>query len=168
MRDVYGLHLMMRVSNVRNRAALSDGETVNRFLVELVHELDMNVLAGPMVTEEAGEPQRAGYSGVIILYESHAAIHTYSNLGEAFLDVFSCKPYDVSRVERVMNRYFGTFEIVEQTTLGRGVHWGSNVEREMESWREQRPESAPDAAPALAPVGGRVRVPEFQPAGSFG
>ncbi len=156
MKDVYGLHLMMRVSNVRNRVALSDGESINRFLVELVHELDMNVLAGPMVTEEAGEPQRAGYSGVIILYESHAAIHTYSNLGEAFLDVFSCKPYDVTRVEGVMNRYFGEFEVIEQTTLGRGVHWGTNVEREMDTWREQRVE----ADPAI--------TREFQPAGSFG
>ena len=156
MKDVYGLHLMMRVSNVRNRAALSNGESINRFLVELVHELDMNVLAGPMVTEEAGEPQRAGYSGVIILYESHAAIHTYSNLGEAFLDVFSCKPYDVTRVEGVMNRYFGEFEVVEQTTLGRGVHWGTNVEREMESWQVQRA------------AGEQPLTLEFQPAGSFG
>ena len=156
MKDVYGLHLMMRVSNVRNQAALSDGENINRFLVELVHTLDMNVLAGPMVTEEAGEPQKSGISGVIILYESHAAIHTYSNLGEAFLDVFSCKPYDVTRVEGVMKRYFGEFEVVEQTTLGRGVHWGTNVEREMESWREQRPT-------AKQPV-----MLEFQPAGSFG
>ena len=156
MKDVYGLHLMMRVSNVRNQAALSDGENINRFLVELVHTLDMNVLAGPMVTEEAGEPQKSGISGVIILYESHAAIHTYSNLGEAFLDVFSCKPYDVTRVEGVMNRYFGEFEVVEQTTLGRGVHWGTNVEREMESWREQRP------------TAGQPVMLEFQPAGSFG
>jgi S-adenosylmethionine decarboxylase len=156
MKDVYGLHLMMRVSNVRNRAALNDGETINRFLVELVHELDMNVLAGPMVTEEAGVPEKSGISGVIILYESHAAIHTYSNLGQAFLDVFSCKPYDVSRVESVMNRYFGEFEVVEQTTLGRGVHWGTNVEREMETWREQRPEIEPAV------------MLEFQPAGSFG
>lgn len=156
MKDVYGLHLMMRVSNVRNRAALSNSESINRFLVELVHELGMNVLAGPMVTEEAGEPQRAGYSGVIILYESHAAIHTYSNLGEAFLDVFSCKPYDVTRVEDVMSRYFGEFEIIEQTTLGRGVHWGTNVEREMETWRDQRPA-------VEQPV-----IEAFQPAGSFG
>jgi S-adenosylmethionine decarboxylase len=156
MKDVYGLHLMMRVSNVRNQAALSDGENINRFLVELVHTLDMNVLAGPMVTEEAGEPQKSGISGVIILYESHAAIHTYSNLGEAFLDVFSCKPYDVTRVEGVMKRYFGEFEVVEQTTLGRGVHWGTNVEREMESWREQRP------------TAGQPVMLEFQPAGSFG
>ena len=156
MKDVYGLHLMMRVSNVRNQAALSDGENINRFLVELVHTLDMNVLAGPMVTEEAGEPQKSGISGVIILYESHAAIHTYSNLGEEFLDVFSCKPYDVTRVEGVMKRYFGEFEVVEQTTLGRGVHWGTNVEREMESWREQRP------------TAGQPVMLEFQPAGSFG
>jgi len=157
MKDVYGLHLMMRVSSVRNRAALSDGEMINRFLVDLVGELGMNVLAGPMVTEEAGEPQRAGYSGVIILYESHAAIHTYSNLGEAFLDVFSCKPYDVTRVERVMNRYFGDFEIVEQTTLGRGIHWGTNVEREMETWAAAR--GAEEQAPMLL---------ELQPAGGFG
>lgn len=157
MKDVYGLHLMMRVANVRDRAALSDGETINRFLVDLVGELGMNVLAGPMVTEEAGEPQRAGYSGVIILYESHAAIHTYSNLGQAFLDVFSCKPYDVTRVEGVMNRYFGNFEVVEQTTLGRGIHWGTNVEREMETWAGAR--GAEQQSPMLL---------ELQPAGAFG
>ena len=58
MKDVYGLHLMMRVSNVRNRAALSDGESINRFLVDLVHQLDMNVLAGPMVTEEVNVPEK--------------------------------------------------------------------------------------------------------------
>jgi len=161
MKDVYGLHLMMRVSSVRNRAALSDGEMINRFLVDLVGELGMNVLAGPMVTEEAGEPQRAGYSGVIILYESHAAIHTYSNLGEAFLDVFSCKPYDMTRVERVMNRYFGDFEVVEQTTLGRGVHWGTNVEREMETWATAR-----DAQQQATQHDSLLL--ELQPAGGFG
>jgi S-adenosylmethionine decarboxylase len=138
MKDVYGLHLMMRVSKVDNRAALADGETITRFLVDLVDALGMNVLAGPLVTQEAGEPQRAGYSGVIILYESHAAIHTYSNLGEAFIDVFSCKPYDVEIVERMMAETFGDYEVVEQTMLGRGVHWGTNVEREMDAWRSAR------------------------------
>lgn len=138
MKDVYGLHLMMRVSKVANRAALADGETISRFLVDLVDALGMNVLAGPMVTQEAGEPQRAGYSGVIILYESHAAIHTYSNLGEAFLDVFSCKPYPVDVVEEMMSEYFGEYEVVEQTTLGRGVHWGTDVEREMSQWETKR------------------------------
>jgi S-adenosylmethionine decarboxylase len=138
MKDVYGLHLMMRVSKVANRDALADGETITRFLVDLVDALGMNVLAGPLVTQEAGEPQRAGYSGVIILYESHAAIHTYSHLGEAFVDVFSCKPYDVEVVERMMQETFGEYEVVEQTMLGRGVHWGSNVEREMEAWRGAR------------------------------
>ena len=151
MTDVYGLHLMMRVANVRDRAALGDGATIDKFLVDLVGELGMNVLAGPMVTEEAGELQRAGYSGVIILYESHAAIHTYSALGQAFVDVFSCKPYDTTRVEGVMRRYFGEFEVVEQTTLGRGVHWGSNVEREMENWAAAREENP---APALQAAGG--------------
>ena len=75
---------------------------------------------------------------------------TYSALGQAFVDVFSCKPYDTSRVEGVMRRYFGEFEVVEQTTLGRGVHWGSNVEREMESWVAAREENP---APALQPAG---------------
>jgi S-adenosylmethionine decarboxylase len=153
MKDVYGLHLMMRVANVRDRAALGDGETIDKFLVDLVAELGMNVLAGPMVTQEAGEPQRAGFSGVIILYESHAAIHTYSELGQAFVDVFSCKPYDAERVESVMARHFGEFEIVEQTILGRGVHWGTNVEREMATWAATR-EGEMTATPVEAAAGG--------------
>ena len=43
MKDVYGLHLMMRVANVRDRAALGDGATIDKFLVDLVGELGMRL-----------------------------------------------------------------------------------------------------------------------------
>jgi S-adenosylmethionine/arginine decarboxylase-like enzyme len=39
---------------------------------------------------DASEKNRI--SGAVILYESYAAIHTYSQLRAAFLDIFSCIP----------------------------------------------------------------------------
>jgi S-adenosylmethionine decarboxylase len=133
----YGIHLTMRIGQIENCAAL-EGQNVAAFLTDLVGRIGMRILAGPLVAEENGDPMHRGWSGVIILYESHAAIHTYPELGQAFLDIFSCKPYDVALVREILSEAFGKFTILEQSIFDRGVHWGSNAEAEMAEWRAQR------------------------------
>jgi S-adenosylmethionine decarboxylase len=136
--DVYGIHLTMRIAAIANQEALNDEQAVSKFLVELVNALEMRVLAGPLTGREEGPPDHSGCSGVVILYESHAAIHTYPLLGEAFIDVFSCKPFDVAIAERVIARHFGNYTIIERATADRGIHWSRDVAREMQSWQQQR------------------------------
>ncbi len=138
MEDVYGLHLMLRLNQIQEAAALDDRDLVSSFLVDLVGRLGMRVLAGPLVGEEGGTPEKAGKSGVVILYESHAAIHTYPSLQEAFIDVFSCRPFDVDRVRGIFYEYFGVHAVVEQVTHTRGIHWTNQIEREAERWRMAR------------------------------
>ena len=133
----YGVHLVMRLSEIENRAAL-EGQNVTRFLTDLVGRIGMRILAGPLVAEENGDPMHRGWSGVIILYESHAAIHTYPELGQAFLDIFSCKPYEVELVKEILSESFGSFTIVEQNVFNRGIHWSSNAEAEMKTWHASR------------------------------
>src|SRR5882724_8617011 len=89
----YGMHLTVRIANVEKQAVLNDRDAVSGFLSDLVDRVGMRVLAGPLVGIEEGVPEKRGMSAVIILYESHAAIHTYPELGEAFLDLFSCKRF---------------------------------------------------------------------------
>jgi len=134
MSKTYGMHLTMRLSGIERRYALEGSSSVSSLLNALVDRIGMRVLAGPLVGEENGDPTHRGFSGVIILYESHTAIHTYPDLGEAFLDIFSCKPYDAEMVGQVLREHLGTYTVVEQTIFDRGIHWGSNVEREMTSW----------------------------------
>lgn len=136
--DTYGLHLTLRIADVANTDALSSPTRVAEFIKALVHRIGMRILAGPLTGVEGGPPERQGVSAVIILYESHAAIHTYPALGALFLDVFSCRVFDTSAVCTVLTDYFGSHRVVEQTLFDRGVHWNRDVQRMLHTWQASR------------------------------
>ncbi len=98
----------------------------------------MFILAGPLVGTEPGGPDRFGVSGVVILRESHAAVHTYPGLGEAFIDVFSCRPFDTEVVGSVVTESFGQHRVVESDMLTRGTHWDADVAEQLRSWTGSR------------------------------
>ena len=124
--------------NIERRSALDEAETIANFLKALVARVGMRILAGPLTAAEDGPGDKRGKSGVVILYESHAALHTYPELGEAFLDIFSCKAYDTKAVLEMLEEFFGTYSILEQDQFDRGIHWGADIHAEMETWRSRR------------------------------
>lgn len=134
----YGMHLTLRLAGVRRPAALDDPTALSRFLRALVTRLGMRILAGPLVTREEGSIEKSGCSGVVILYESHAAIHTYPHRAEAFVDVFSCRDFAVAQVANTLAEHFGDHYVVEQTLADRGRHWSTDTLTEMLAWRRER------------------------------
>jgi S-adenosylmethionine decarboxylase len=134
----YGMHLTVRIANIERRGPLNDSDAVSGFLVSLVDRVGMRILAGPLVGIEEGVPEKRGLSSVIILYESHAAIHAYPELGEAFLDLFSCRRFRIETVIESLESYFGSFNIIEQSVVDRGIHWGPDIDHEMDSWSKRR------------------------------
>ena len=129
----YGMHLTMRISNIVRQDAL-DGPYIGDILKTLVDRIGMRILAGPMTAEEAGTPEKRGWSSLVLLYESHAAIHSYPESKQAFVDVFSCKEFDVQAVKEVLLEFLGDFQTVEEHVLDRGTHWSAGVDQEMSSW----------------------------------
>ncbi len=136
--DSYGFHLMMRVAEVERPTALADPNVVSAFLRSLVDRVGMSILAGPLVETESGGPERFGVSGVVILCESHAAVHTYPDLGQAFVDLFSCRAFDRGAVTGVVTEFFGRHQVVENELRPRGAHWGTDVARQLRSWSRTR------------------------------
>lgn len=134
----YGMHFTVRISDIERRSALNNSDAVSDFLVSLVNRVGMRILAGPMLGIEEGVPEKRGISSVVILYESHAAIHTYPELGEAFVDLFSCKTFSADAVLATLESFFGSFNVVEQSVFDRGIHWGPNIQQEMSSWALRR------------------------------
>lgn len=134
----YGKHLMLRIGNIENIEAINNDESIKNFLTDLTHHIGMRVLVPAVTGYEDGEPQNRGFSGVIILVESHIAIHVYSELRQAFLDVFSCKDYDEEDVFEFLRDRIGGFEVIEKTVLNRGRHWDADIKKEMENWRTKR------------------------------
>ena len=136
--DTYGLHLTLRACEIENRSALADPVTVDRFLVTLVATIGMTVLAGPLVGVDSGPPELAGVSGVVILSESHAAIHTYPAVGEAFVDLFSCRSFDPRAVTTMICAFFGGHRVKEPVLAARGRHWQADIAGELRRWRGSR------------------------------
>ena len=157
-RDTYGLHLTLRVAAIEHRTALGDPMLVDGFLRTLVDRVGMTVLAGPLVATEQGPLERAGVSGVVILHESHAAVHTYPALGEAFVDLFSCRRFTPEVVLAVFGQYFGAHHVRESSLLRRGRHWGTDVAEELSAWsrrREGRAQREPSGGPLRSGHAGR-------------
>ncbi len=42
-------------------------------------------------------PTEWGISGFVIIAESHVSIHTFPDRGHAFVDIFSCKQFDLNK-----------------------------------------------------------------------
>lgn len=137
-KDCYGMHLTLRIKNVEKSHLLNDKTVIHEFLIKLVTDIKMRILAGPLVAEECSTEGKSGCSGLILLYESHAAIHTYVDLKEAFIDIFSCREFNVESVQGTINEFFGSHEIVEEQICDRGFHWQTNLQQTLKEWTTTR------------------------------
>jgi len=121
--QVYGMHLMLRLSQIERVDVIDDPVRLGEFLVSLVRKIGMTVVQGPLLASDESSTQTYGHSAVVILSESHTSVHTYPRRGELFLDVFSCRRFDQSDVMGTCEEYFGRFVVSERTLLDRGYHW---------------------------------------------
>jgi S-adenosylmethionine decarboxylase len=136
--DHYGDELTLRLSAIADTRLLDDDAALTRFMSDLVNRIGMTVIAGPLVATENGPPQKAGKSAVVILAESHAAMHTYPHLREIFVNIFSCKPFREEDVLAEFHRLVGDYEITERTFTRRGEEWPRDLTAARRLWSTQR------------------------------
>ncbi|MBO3739702.1 S-adenosylmethionine decarboxylase [Actinoplanes flavus] len=134
----YGDELTLRLSGIADTSALDDDAALTRFMRDLVDRIGMTVIAGPLVATETGTPEKAGKSAVVILAESHAAIHTYPYLREILINVFSCKPFHENDVIDEFHRLVGDFRITEHSLTRRGEEWPRDLTAARRLWSDQR------------------------------
>ena len=73
--------------------ALGSRERVLRTLEELVSRLEMKKLSEPMIVEATGNTPKdsGGWSGFVIIEESHISIHTFPHRQFVSADIYTCK-----------------------------------------------------------------------------
>lgn len=98
-----GRHALADVSGV-DAALLRDADRVMDALERLLVDGGFHVLRRVQHTFDGGG---AGFTGVFLLSESHAAVHTYPEHGYLALDVFGCGPQDPLDVARALGRALG-------------------------------------------------------------
>lgn len=76
-----------------NFAALDCLDTVRLALADLVVALGMTILGGPQVWRAEGNNKKdpGGWTGVVVLQESHISLHTFPARGFLSADVYTCQ-----------------------------------------------------------------------------
>lgn len=89
-------------------------ESVKKILNEIVSDLQLGKVA-----ENYKQFEPIGVTGFILLEESHISIHTWPERRFVALDVFSCRPFEVDRINTLIGAYFGTSKI-RTSVINRG------------------------------------------------
>ena len=89
-------------------------EPIKKILNTIVDELQLG-----KVEEAYKQFQPFGATGFILLEESHISIHTWPENGYVAIDVFSCKPFDIEKINTIIKDFFQT-DIIETKVISRG------------------------------------------------
>lgn len=108
-----------------NPEKLNDRGLVYTILDELPEMLGMRKLADPQVyfAPDNNKKDPGGWSGFVVIAESHISIHTFPARKFLSADVYSCKTgMDIAFVERYFKERFGLQEI-ETNHIKRGTKY---------------------------------------------
>ena len=104
---------------------LNDKELILRTLYELPDLLDMHKLADPVIYFAKGNDEKdpGGWSGFVVIEESHISIHTFPAKGFVSIDTYTCK--NGLDTEKIKEYYTDVFELkdVETNLIVRGTRY---------------------------------------------
>lgn len=104
---------------------LNNQEIVSFVLSDLPKKLGMKTLSAPMVVSapDNGKKDPGGWSGFVIVAESHISIHTFPKRRFISADVYTCK--SGTDVQKVTAYFTETFKLsdVETNFIKRGTRY---------------------------------------------
>ena len=136
---MFGPHLTLDLSECDLRK-LSDLSHVYSMLDELPDLISMHKISPPyaFVYKPKEKPEEWGVSGFVIIAESHISIHTFPDRNSAFVDVFSCKQFDIhTAIDYIVAKLDA--HKAEKKLSGRGKEYPRHAEAAREIVIRSRP-----------------------------
>lgn len=107
----WGYHLILDCQGC-DRGRISNRVNLIAFIKALVEEIDMKAYGEPVVEHFAThDADKAGFSLVQLIETSSITGHFVDKNGDAYIDIFSCKPFDIETAKGVVSRFFGAQKI---------------------------------------------------------
>jgi S-adenosylmethionine decarboxylase len=123
----FGPHLTLDLSGCALEP-LVDYERLYDLLNNLPGHIGMTKMTLPYVVKWLDHgAQVPGYSGFVMIAESHISFHTFPEKNFVFIDFFSCKQFDVDKAVDYLVRFFQPQQI-EKNLVMRGKHFEKNGE----------------------------------------
>jgi S-adenosylmethionine/arginine decarboxylase-like enzyme len=102
----WGYHLILDCQGCA-REKIACVENLRNFVKALVEEIDMKAYGEPALEHFAThDADKAGYSLVQLIETSSITGHFVDKNGDAYLDIFSCKPFSIDVAKSVVTRFF--------------------------------------------------------------
>lgn len=93
----FGPHLTLDLKGCP-KEILENYELHFNYLKTLPQMIEMTPITQPYVFPYAGlVPEDKGITGIAIIAESHLSIHSFQEKNYSFIDIFSCKDFDIKR-----------------------------------------------------------------------
>ena len=114
----YGIELIMDMSGCD--ITKFNRESLKEYAEELCDEIDMELALEPFFWDEENggatdDPHLKGISMLQFIETSNITIHTLTLLKTAFINVFSCKTFDINIVEEFTKNFFSAKYVKSQT-----------------------------------------------------
>ena len=104
--EYWGHHLMLDC-RAGDLELVRDGENIKQFVKDLVNNIEMTAYGDPIVEHFATHnPEAAGYSLLQLIETSNIAGHFVDKNGDFYLDIFSCKEFDIEVAKDVVENWF--------------------------------------------------------------
>lgn len=100
----WGYHLLLDCSECNER--IDDEKAVENFLKQLVKEIKMKPIGDPIIVKVDSKKEGRGISGVQIIESSTITAHFDDEGRAAYIDVFSCAPYDPEVAIKCVRKFF--------------------------------------------------------------
>lgn len=123
-KEPFGTHLMLDCYKGK-KAPLSNMELCFKILSEIPDILSMKKITTPYVIKVEGNQKKdpGGFSGFVIIAQSHVSIHTFPAKGFASIDVYTCQgEISTKKIKDYLKKHFGFAEF-EINKVHRGLKY---------------------------------------------
>ena len=109
--EYWGYHLILdcKACDIEK---IKNASHIRFFINVLVKEIDMKAYGEPVIENFASHNSTvAGYSLLQLIETSSITGHFVDLNGDAYLDIFSCKPFDIEVAKDVIRKFFNPKKI---------------------------------------------------------
>ena len=117
----WGQHLVLDFNGCP-KELLADRGNILRWNKELVRAIEMVAYGDPVIEYFATHShEAAGYTLLQMIETSNISAHFAENIGQVYIDVFSCKAFDIEVALGVCKKYFNPTQ-ANMHNMNRGFH----------------------------------------------
>lgn len=136
----FGPHLTLDLYGC-NKEKISNLKYIYDMLDELPGFIDMKKISPPNVIFYGGSEgtfDKGGISGFVLISTSHITIHTFTEQEHAFVDIFSCKNFDVEKAEKYLLEKFDAKK-ADKNVFQRGLEFPKSIPIVQKFVKRERP-----------------------------